>query len=57
MEYLRELFTEICADKDEVEAHCMLAFSLAIGHHFVAADHGRRSHESVLVLAAGWLMA
>ena len=57
MEYLRELFTEICADKDEVEARSMLAFSLAIGHHFVAADHGRRSHESVLELAAGWLMA
>jgi len=28
----------------------MLAFSLAIGHHFMAADHGCRSHESVLEL-------
>jgi AcrR family transcriptional regulator len=56
MAYLRELFGEICHDQDEVEARSMLAFSLAIGHHFMAADHGRRSHEDVLALAADWLM-
>src|SRR5215469_14166232 len=57
MGYLRELFSEICHDADEVEARSMLAFSLAIGHHFIAADHGGRSHEDVLALAAQWLMA
>jgi AcrR family transcriptional regulator len=57
MAYLRELFTEICHDEDEVEARSTLAFSLAIGHHFMAADHGRRGHASALALAADWLMA
>jgi AcrR family transcriptional regulator len=55
--YLRELFREICGDEDEVEARSMLAFSLMIGHHFMAADQGRRSHEEVLALAADWLLA
>lgn len=55
--YLRELFREICADEDEVEARSMLAFSLMIGHHFMAADQGRHSREEVLALAADWLLA
>lgn len=57
MAYLRELFREISGDEDEAEARSMLAFSLAIGHHFMAADHGNRSHEDVLALAADWLLA
>ena len=57
MAYLRELFAEICRDEDEVEARSTLAFSLAIGRHFMAADHGRRSHEDAVALAADWLMA
>lgn len=57
MAYLREMFGEICRDEDEAEARSMLAFSLAIGHHFVAADHGGRSHQDALALAAGWLLA
>jgi AcrR family transcriptional regulator len=56
MSYLRELFAEICRDQDEVEARSTLAFSLAIGHHFMAADHGQRGHESALALAADWLL-
>ena len=35
----------------------MLAFSLLIGNHFMAADHGPRSRAEVLELAAGWLLA
>ena len=35
----------------------MLAFSLVIGHHFMAADHGARSHADVLELAVKWLLA
>jgi len=57
MDYLRLLFGAICPDQDEVEARSMLAFSLVIGHHFMAADHGARSHADVLELAANWLLA
>jgi AcrR family transcriptional regulator len=57
MDYLRLLFGALCADQDEVEARSMLAFSLAIGHHFIAASHGVRSHADVLDLAASWLLA
>jgi AcrR family transcriptional regulator len=51
MDYLRSLFGAICADEDDAEARCMLAFSLWIGSHFIAADHGRRSRADVLDLA------
>jgi AcrR family transcriptional regulator len=57
MDYLRMLFGAICRDPDEIEARSMLAFSLVIGHHFMAADHGTRSHADVLELAASWLLA
>jgi len=57
MDYLRLLFGAICSDQDEVEARSTLAFSLVIGHHFLAADHGARSHAEVLELAARWLLA
>ena len=57
MDYLRLLFGAICGDQDEVEARSTLAFSLVIGHHFLAADHGARSHADVLELAARWLLA
>ena len=51
MEYMRSLFGAFCPDEDEVEARCMLAFSLWIGTHFMAADHGARSRAEVLELA------
>src|SRR5215472_8023574 len=57
MDYLRLLFGAICPDEDEVEARSMLAFSLVIGHHFMAADHGTHSHADALELAARWLLA
>src|SRR5215469_16906580 len=57
MDYLRLLFGAICRDEDEVEARSMLAFSLVIGQHFMAADHGARSHADALDLAARWLLA
>ena len=56
MEYLRVLFGALCPDEEEVEARSVLAFSLVIGHHFLAADHGARSHADVLELAARWLL-
>jgi len=51
MEYLRSLFGTLCADPDEVEARCVLAFSLAIGNHFMAADHGPRCRADAIELA------
>jgi AcrR family transcriptional regulator len=55
MDYLRSLFGAFCPDDDDVEARSMLAFSLWIGNHFIAADHGTRSRSNVLKLAMGRL--
>lgn len=57
MGYLRQLFGAICADAGEVEARSLLAFSLMIGQHFLAADHLARSRAETLELAARWLLA
>jgi AcrR family transcriptional regulator len=57
MAYMRALFGELCADDGIVEARCLLAFSLFIGSHFVAAGHGERSRREVLDLATGQLLA
>jgi AcrR family transcriptional regulator len=51
MDYMRSLFGAFCPDEDEVEARCMLAFSLWIGDHFIAADHDARSRRDVMRLA------
>jgi AcrR family transcriptional regulator len=51
MDYMRSLFGAFCPDEDEVEARCMLAFSLWIGNNFIAADHGGRNRAAVLRLA------
>jgi AcrR family transcriptional regulator len=51
MDYMRSLFGAFVADEDEVEARCMLALSLWIGPHFIAADHRGRSRKDVLELA------
>src|SRR5262245_27138898 len=57
MEYLRSQFATLCSDPADVEARSMLAFSLAIGNHFIAADHGERSRDDVLDLAMGRLLS
>src|SRR5260370_20166748 len=51
MDYLRSLFAAFSADADDIEARCMLFFSLLIGNHSIAADHGTRSRAHVLELA------
>ncbi|MFD7167230.1 TetR/AcrR family transcriptional regulator [Streptomyces violascens] len=56
MEYLRSLFGGICRDEGEVEARSMLAFSLRIGEHFIAADHVGRSRAEVMELTREWLL-
>jgi AcrR family transcriptional regulator len=57
MDYMRSLFGDICPDEGEVEVRCMLAFSLWLGPHFIAADHGARSRAEVLELAMRRLVA
>jgi AcrR family transcriptional regulator len=52
MGLLREMIGTFCADPDEVEARSLLAFCLAIGAHFLAADHGDRTRAQVLTRAA-----
>jgi len=56
MEYLRSLFEAFCTDEAEVEARSVLAFSLAIGHHFMAADHGTHNRAEALELAVNQLL-
>jgi len=51
MDYMRALFGAFCADEDDVEARCMLTFSLFVGSQFMAVDHGGRSRAEVLELA------
>ncbi|MFE7513485.1 TetR/AcrR family transcriptional regulator [Streptomyces sp. NPDC057540] len=51
MDLLREMIGTFCADPDEVEARSLLAFCVAIGHHFLAADHGGRTRAEVLARA------
>ena len=48
MDYMRALIGEVCDDDDEVESRCMLAFSLWIGNHFIAADHEGRTRGEVV---------
>lgn len=57
MDYARSLFAAFSSDDDDVEARSMLAFSLAVGNHFLAADHGTRSREDVLDLAVQRLLS
>jgi AcrR family transcriptional regulator len=51
MEYMRSLFGSFCRDPDEVEIRCVLALSLWIGNHFIAADHDGRSRTDMLRLS------
>ena len=51
MDYMRSLYRAFTPDADEVEARCMVAFSLWIGSPFIAADHGSRSRGEVVALA------
>jgi AcrR family transcriptional regulator len=57
MDYLRTLIAELHTDADDVEAIALLAFSLLIGNHFIAADHGPRDRVAVLRRAADRLLS
>lgn len=51
MDYLRSLFRGVGRDAGDIEGRSMLAFSLLVGNHFIAAGHGDRSRADVLELA------
>jgi AcrR family transcriptional regulator len=55
MEFMRALFADFCRDGDDVEARCLLVFSLFIGSPFVTADHDGRSRVQVIEQALEWL--
>lgn len=57
MDYMRSLFGVFCSDEDDVEARCMLVFSIWVADRFIAADHGKRSREQVLKLTMQRLLA
>jgi AcrR family transcriptional regulator len=57
MDYLRSLFRQFCADENDVEVRCMLAYSLVIGTYFIAAEHGGKTRTQVLRLAVARLLS
>lgn len=57
MGHLRALFAGLSADPAEVEARCLLTFSLLIGNHYITAEHGSHSRTEVLELALRQLAA
>ncbi len=56
MDYMRSLFGAFCPNPDDVEARCLLAMSLFVGSHFIAADHGPRPRREVAQLALRQLL-
>jgi AcrR family transcriptional regulator len=56
MALLREMIGSFCADPDEVEARSLIAFCVAVGEHFLAADHGDRTRAQVLEQAVDLLL-
>lgn len=56
MDYMRSLFGQLIDDEDEVEARAMLAFTLFVGNHLIAATHGKRTRADVISLARNRLL-
>jgi AcrR family transcriptional regulator len=56
MDYLRELFAAFCPDPDDVETRSLLVYSVYVGNHFLAADHGTRTRAEVLAHTRAWLL-
>ncbi|MFK3728650.1 TetR/AcrR family transcriptional regulator [Streptomyces sp. NPDC088090] len=57
MDYLRALYGAFCPDEDDVEARCLITFSLRIGDHLIAADDGPRPRSEVLAAVRQRLLA
>jgi AcrR family transcriptional regulator len=52
MDYLRDQIGTISDDAHDVEARCMLAFSLVIANHLIAADHRTSTRAQIIDKAA-----
>jgi len=46
--YMRSLFAEFLNDPDEIEARCLMTFSLFVGAGLVRADHDGRTKAEVM---------
>ncbi len=57
MGYLRSLFGQFCPDENDVEARCLLAYSLLIGSYFIAAQHSGKTRSQLLRLALDRLLS
>ncbi|MGW5228416.1 TetR/AcrR family transcriptional regulator [Nocardia niigatensis] len=56
MDVLREAIGTFCTDPDEIEARSLLAFCLAIGLHFLGADHKGGTREEVRARASSIIL-
>lgn len=56
MDYLRELYGAFCPDEGDVEARCLITFSLRIGDHLIQADNGPLSRREVLAAVRNRLL-
>lgn len=45
--YLRRLLRPVADNEEDLEARCLIAFSVAVADHLVAADHGPRTRAEV----------
>ncbi|WP_247708879.1 hypothetical protein [Streptomyces sp. C3-3] len=57
MDYLRELYGAFCPDEADVEARCLITFSLRIGDHLIVADNGPRDRADVLAAVRDRLLS
>ncbi|MER7055211.1 MULTISPECIES: TetR/AcrR family transcriptional regulator [unclassified Streptomyces] len=57
MDYLRRLFGAFCSDEGDVEARCLITFSLRVGDHLIAADNGPRDRAEVLAAVRDRLLS
>jgi AcrR family transcriptional regulator len=56
MELLRGTIRTFCRDEEEVEARSLLCFCMAIGAHFLAADHPGSTRAQVVARAGDLLL-
>jgi AcrR family transcriptional regulator len=56
MEFLRRMFGTFITDPDEIEARSTLLFALAIGRHFIVADHPGHTKREAMQLAGEHLL-
>ncbi|MBF6191868.1 TetR/AcrR family transcriptional regulator [Nocardia implantans] len=56
MTFLRKMFGAFITDPDEVEARSTLTFALAIGRHFIVADHPGYTTREAVELAGEYLL-